>query len=70
MIKQRNEMIPIPWFGRGVGSQNYEFWVHCMFLVLVPWVTIFTLNMLIIRQVWASGDKMSGNTSPEKRHIV
>jgi hypothetical protein len=34
-----------------------------MFLVLVPWVTIFTLNMLIIRQVWASGDKMSGRKS-------
>ena len=50
-------------FGKGVGSQNYEFWVHCMFLVLVPWVTIFTLNMLIIRQVWASGDKMSGRKS-------
>jgi hypothetical protein len=48
-------------FGRGVGSQNYEFWVHCMFLVLVPWVTIFTLNMLIIRQVWASGDKKHNN---------
>ncbi|XP_053398767.1 FMRFamide receptor-like [Mercenaria mercenaria] len=33
------------------GSKNYEFWVHCMFLVLAPWATIFVLNMLIIQRV-------------------
>ena len=38
-------------FGSTHGSQMYEFWVHCMFLVLVPVVSIFILNMLIIRQV-------------------
>lgn len=38
-------------FGETHGSQMYEFWVHCMFLVLVPVVTIFILNMLIICQV-------------------
>lgn len=38
-------------YGAGTGSKNYEFWVHCMFLVLAPWATIFVLNMLIIQRV-------------------
>lgn len=38
-------------YGEGPGSTGYEFWVHCMFLVLAPWVTIFVLNMLIIQRI-------------------
>ena len=30
------------------GSKMYEFWVHCMFLVLVPWFTLLALNTSII----------------------
>lgn len=35
-------------FGMIEGSKCYEFWVYCMFLVLVLWLIIFILNMLII----------------------
>ena len=38
-------------FGKGKGSQLYEFWVHCMFLVLVPWIIILSLNLMIICRV-------------------
>ena len=50
-------------FGQSEGSQNYEFWVHCMFLVLVPWVTILTMNLRIIRYVVKTGAKMSDRKS-------
>ena len=30
------------------GSKMYEFWVHCMFLVLVPWLALVVLNSSII----------------------
>ncbi|XP_052796146.1 FMRFamide receptor-like [Mya arenaria] len=45
-------------YGSGKGSQNYEFWIHCMILVLVPWATIFTLNMLIIHRVTSMNRQM------------
>lgn len=54
MDRERNASDPaivFTEFGNTHGSQMYEFWVHCMFLVLVPVVTIFILNMLIICQV-------------------
>lgn len=50
-------------FGAGEGSMRYEFWVHCMFLVLVPWATIFMLNMLIIRKVARTNRKMEEKRS-------
>ncbi|XP_061180940.1 FMRFamide receptor-like [Saccostrea echinata] len=50
-------------FGASEGSQRYEFWVHCMFLVLVPWLTIFILNMLIICRVVRANRGMSTRKS-------
>lgn len=50
-------------FGLSEGSQRYEFWVHCMFLVLVPWLTIFTLNLLIIFRVVRANKGMSNRKS-------
>ncbi|XP_060069858.1 FMRFamide receptor-like [Ylistrum balloti] len=50
-------------FGAGEGSMRYEFWVHCMFLVLVPWASIFILNMLIIRQVSSANKRMEDKRS-------
>lgn len=38
-------------FGKGAGGIAYSFWVHCMFLVLVPWISISALNILILRRV-------------------
>lgn len=50
-------------FGMTEGSKRYEFWVHCMFLVLVPWLTIFILNMLIISRVVRANRGMSNRKS-------
>ena len=50
-------------FGGGAGSQNYEFWVHCMFLVLAPVSSVFILNMLIIREVFKVNKNMSEKRS-------
>jgi hypothetical protein len=38
-------------FQKGEAGIRYEFWVHCIFLVLVPWFTVFTLNLQIIQRV-------------------
>ena len=38
-------------FQKGDSGIFYEFWVHCIFLVLVPWFSVFTLNLLIISKV-------------------
>ena len=35
-------------FAKTGGSAQYEFWIHCMFLVLVPWFGILALNGCII----------------------
>ena len=52
-------------YGAGEGSAKYEFWVHCMFLVLAPWATIFVLNMLIIREITKVNRKMKEKRSSE-----
>jgi len=46
-------------FGQGEGGMRYEFYVHCIFLVLAPWFTIFTLNMLIIHKITKVNRRMS-----------
>lgn len=38
-------------YGASKGSLMYEFWVHCIFLVLAPWFSIAVLNALIIRKL-------------------
>ena len=38
-------------FGISDSLHQYEFWLQCMFLVIVPVVSIFTCNMLIICKV-------------------
>lgn len=56
-------------YGAGEGSKHYEFWVHCMFLVLAPWATIFILNMLIIQRVASMNRHMEdkrGSVGKEK----
>lgn len=52
-------------YGKGKGSTNYEFWVHCIFLVLAPWLTIIVLNTLILRKLSKQMKKvkeMKGNS--------
>lgn len=38
-------------FGGGAGGQFYEFWIHCIILILIPWVSVLTMNIMIIRKV-------------------
>lgn len=39
-------------YGSSIESRNYEFWVHCMVLVFIPWFTIASLNILIILRMY------------------
>lgn len=41
------------------GSESYEFWVHCMVLVLVPWFGLFILNSSII---WSMRERAVNTT--------
>ena len=38
-------------YAQSGSAQRYEFWVHCMFLVLAPWLSVAVLNSLIIRAI-------------------
>ncbi|XP_057316816.1 galanin receptor 2a-like [Hydractinia symbiolongicarpus] len=38
-------------FGTGNGGVINQFWVHCVFLILVPFLSILVLNILIIRKL-------------------
>ena len=52
-------------YGNTDGSKNYEFWVHCIFLVLAPWLSIVVLNSLIVYKLSQQMKKvkeMKGNS--------
>jgi len=38
-------------YGSSEAALMYEFWVYCMFMVLVPWATIAVLNAIIIHSM-------------------
>lgn len=38
-------------FGKGAGGMFYEFWIHCIILILIPWVSVLFMNVMIVRQV-------------------
>ena len=38
-------------YGASEGRAKYEFWVHCILLILLPWGSVALLNTSIIRQV-------------------
>ncbi|GFN76151.1 FMRFamide receptor [Plakobranchus ocellatus] len=44
-------------FTKGASGQFYEFWIHCMILILIPWATVFFMNIMIIRAVSRSNKK-------------
>jgi neuropeptide Y receptor type 1 len=46
-------------YGNTKGSEVYEFWVHCIFLVLAPWLSIAVLNGLIIYKLNQQAKKFS-----------
>lgn len=38
-------------YGKGNGARMYELWVHCIFLILVPWIIVSSLNAFIIHKL-------------------
>ena len=58
-------------YGHSKSAQMYEFWVHCMFLVLAPWATIAVLNSLIIHSMLSRTKYMQklekkGSSKPDR----
>ena len=55
-VKDQND--PEKWtsgktdYGQTHGAMMYDFWGHCMLLVLIPWVLITVLNLLIILKLY------------------
>lgn len=52
-------------YQKGEGAMRYEFWVHCIFLVLVPWFTVLTLNITIITKINKTNRKMNAKKTQE-----
>lgn len=58
-------------YGKSDSAQMYEFWVHCMFLVLVPWASIAIFNASIIHSMMKRTKYMqkldkAGSSKPER----
>ncbi|GFS01626.1 FMRFamide receptor [Elysia marginata] len=47
-------------FYNGKPGWFYEFWIHCMMLIIVPWITVFSMNIMIIRAIRRSNKKNEG----------
>ncbi|BFZ15848.1 hypothetical protein BsWGS_18887 [Bradybaena similaris] len=46
-------------FTTGEGGQLYEFWVHCIFMILAPWTSIFFMNIMIIIKLSQANKRMA-----------
>ena len=53
-------------YGASMTAFYYDFWTHCMALVLIPWVTIFCLNIAIIRKL-KYREKLQSNIKGESK---
>ena len=53
-------------YGASMAATYYDFWTHCMALVLIPWVTIFCLNIAIIRKL-KYREKLQSNIKGESK---
>ncbi|XP_047142081.1 probable G-protein coupled receptor 139 isoform X1 [Hydra vulgaris] len=58
-------------YGASEGSKNYEFWVHCIFIVLAPWITIAILNSIIVYKLYKQSkiinQKLMESTNCERK---
>ncbi|KAK7475812.1 hypothetical protein BaRGS_00032958 [Batillaria attramentaria] len=52
-------------YQEGEGAMRYEFWVHCIFLVLVPWFSVFSLNFTIITKINKTNNKMNSKKTAQ-----
>ena len=57
-------------YGSGDGSKNYEFWVHCIFVVLAPWAMIAILNALIVYRLSTQMKKFIEVDKPGKSKSI
>ncbi|CAG5115072.1 unnamed protein product [Candidula unifasciata] len=46
-------------FGAGEGGKFYEFWIHCIVLILVPWVSVLYMNIMIILKISEANNRMA-----------
>ncbi|XP_005097278.2 G-protein coupled receptor daf-37 [Aplysia californica] len=46
-------------FEKGSGGQFYEFWIHCIILILIPWVSVLAMNIMIIKKLNKTNKKMA-----------
>ena len=53
-------------YGKSSGSINYEFWVHCIILVLAPWASIAFCNAGIIYALYKRTKKAAKQFSKSK----
>ncbi|XP_059177339.1 probable G-protein coupled receptor 139 [Physella acuta] len=52
-------------FGAGEGGDFYEFWIHCIILILIPWFSVLFMNIKIIMKITESNRRMSGKKTRE-----
>ncbi|BFZ04128.1 hypothetical protein BsWGS_07167 [Bradybaena similaris] len=61
----RTQTFKMTEFGAGSGGQFYEFWIHCIILILIPWVSVLTLNIMIINKISKSNKRMANKKTRE-----
>ncbi|KAK0049610.1 FMRFamide receptor [Biomphalaria pfeifferi] len=58
-------------FGSSPGGVFFEFWIHCIIVLLVPWMVVLVLNLLIIRKIVKTNkrmkDKKTASSSEKSR---
>lgn len=61
----KTECITLSEYGKSSGSINYEFWVHCIFLVLAPWASIAFCNAGIVYGLQQQAKKLAKKFSKQ-----
>ena len=57
-------------YGNTYGAAMYDFWGHCMLLVLIPWILISVLNLVIIRKLYVNRPASKGKRSKEHQTTI
>ncbi|XP_012562545.2 probable G-protein coupled receptor 139 [Hydra vulgaris] len=57
----------LTYYGSSDKAFYYDFWVHCIFLVLAPWITIFCLNSVIIFRLLTKPNFVTNKKSKSNR---
>ncbi|CAG5118063.1 unnamed protein product [Candidula unifasciata] len=46
-------------FGMSAGGMFYEFWIHCMVLTVIPWMSVLYMNVMIIVKINEANTRMA-----------